>query len=309
MGGAPEKICPPGPFPAPLPEGATATRLDGVPPPDAFNQNGSARNNVEGPVWIGGALYVSEFPLSQAPPSRILKISASGAASVFDPDSGSNGLAVDSNGSLIATNHKDGSIIRRALEGGAAAVIVSTYQGKRFNSPNDLALRSDGNLYFSDPTWQAPNPNPQGQTRVYRVAPGASEATVVDAGRSQPNGVTLSADENTLYVSGTDGISAYPVADDGATGTGQRLQGFQGSADGLGMDCAGNLYATSGNRVVILAKGDGAEIDSIPVSGAESVTNVAFGGTERRTLFITALGGGTQKGIWRIELAVPGFPY
>lgn len=292
-----------------MPAGATAKRIDGVPPSDTFNQNGSARNNVEGAVWIGDALYVSEFPLSQAPPSRILKITAAGAVSIYDPDSGSNGLAVDAGGSLIATNHKDGSLTRRPLSGGAAAPIVTQYDGKRFNSPNDLAVRSDGNIYFSDPSWQAPNPAPQTQTRVYRVAPGASVATVIDANRSQPNGVTLSANEQTLYVSGTDGIFSYPVATDGGVSAGTRMNGFQGAADGLGMDCAGNLYATTGNRVVILSGTTGMEIAAVPVTGAESVTNVAFGGPERKTLYITAMGANTQKGVWQITLAVPGFPY
>lgn len=306
--GAGAWACPAGPFGAPLRSGVAAQRIDGVPPTDLFNQNGSARNNVEGAVWIGDALYVSEFPLVQAPPSRILKIAATLAVSVHDPDSGSNGLAVDADGNLVATNHKDGSITRRSLDGGPAQPIVSSYDGRRFNSPNDLALRSDGNIYFSDPTWQAPNPSPQTQTRVYRVAPGADQATVVDGGRSQPNGVTLSTDEQTLYVSGTDGIYSYPVASDGGTGVGQRINGFQGSADGLGMDCAGNLYVTSGNRVLILSDG-GIEIGAIPVAGAESVTNVAFGGAERKTLFITAMGGGIQKGVWQIDLALPGLPY
>jgi gluconolactonase len=192
---------------------------------------------------------------------------------------------------------------------GTPTTLVGTYDGKRFNSPNDLAVRSDGNIYFSDPNYQAPNPAPQSATRVYRLAPGASEVTVIDANRSQPNGVTLSAEERTLYVSGTDGIFSYPVQMDGSVGSGTRMNGFTGGgSDGMAMDCAGNLYATSGKRIVVLSPA-GMEIGSVAVNDAESVTNVAFGGADHKTLFITSMGTGNQRGIFRTNLDVPGFPY
>jgi gluconolactonase len=287
--------------------------MDGVPPLDAFNQNGSTRTNIEGAVWIAGALYVSEFPLSPTPPdSRVLSIvpSSTPVVSVAIASSGSNGLAVDSAGNIVAGNHKIGAIVRIPLPGGAPTTLVGSYDGKRFNSPNDLAIRSDGNIYFSDPDYQAPRPVPQAQTRLYRLAPGASEATVIDATRSEPNGVTLSPDERTLYVSGSDGIESYPVLSDGsvASDSGVRVAGFSGGSDGLGVDCAGNLYATSGKRIVVLSKA-GDEIGSVSVSQAENVTNVAFGGPDHKTLFITSMGTGNQRGVYRAELSVPGFPY
>jgi gluconolactonase len=306
--------CPPGPFGAPVPSGATPQRIDGVPPADAFNKQGSDRTNIEGAVWIGNTLYVSEFPFTPAPASRVLAIvpAASGTSatvSVAIADCGANGMAVDAQGNLVTTDHKLGAIVRYTFPLGTPATIVGTYDGKRFNSPNDLAIRSDGTIYFSDPDYQAPSMHPQMQTRFYRVAPGSSEARAIEQ-RSQPNGVTLSPDEKTLYVAGSDGILAYPVKDDGdiAPGSGVRVSGFNGGADGLAVDCAGNLYATSGQRVAVLSP-SGMEIASIPVSGAESVTNVAFGGPERKTLFITSMGTNTQRGVFRVELNVPGMPY
>jgi gluconolactonase len=187
---------------------------------------------------------------------------------------------------------------------------VGSYDGKRFDSPNDLAVRSDGNIYFSDPDYQAPTSKPQAQTRLYRLAPGASDATVIDANRSEPNGVTLSPDENTLYVSGADGIGVYPILAGGSVtaGSGMHISGFSGGADGLGIDCAGNLYAASSKRVVVLSP-QGTEIGSISVSQAENVTNVAFGGREHKTLFITSMGTGNQRGVFRVDLNVPGLPY
>jgi gluconolactonase len=257
-------------------------RIDGAPPADAFNAD--MRTNMEGPVWIRGKLYVSEFPLTQTPGSRILAIDpVNGTVSVALADSGSNGLAVDAHGALIATHHGLGAIVKLTFPLGMPEVLVAGYDGRRFDSPNDIAVRSDGTIYFSDPDYQAPNMRPQAKTRVYRLAPGASEATVIDEQRSEPNGVTLSIDERTLYVAGSDGILAYPVMPDGTVGSGQRVAGFNGGSDGMGIDCAGNLYATSGKRVVVLSPA-GMEIGSIPVDQAENVTNVAFGGADQKTL-------------------------
>lgn len=300
--------CPDGPFPAPVSSGASALRIPEVPPSDAFNASGATRTNVEGAVWSGDALYVSEFPFTPMPPSRVLKLDATGTVSVAFTDLGSNGLAVDTAGNLVFGNHKDGALSRVPLTGGTPTHLVRTYDKRRFNSPNDLAIRSDGNIYFSDPTWQAPSPPPQSKARVYRLAPGASEVTVVAEDRSEPNGVTLSADERTLYVSGTDGVFAYPVAANGNVEAGKRLSGFSGQADGLGMDCAGNLYVTAGKRVVVLSA-EGAQVGSISVPQAESVTNVAFGGSDRQTLFITSMGVGNRRGLFHVRVAVPGLPY
>ena len=93
-----------------------------------------------------------------------------------------------------------------------------------------------------------------------------------------------------------------------SSGSGVRVKGFSGAADGLGIDCAGNLYATSGKRIAVLSA-QGTEIGSIPVNQAESVTNVAFGGPAHKTLFITSMGVGNQRGVFRIALDVPGLPY
>lgn len=300
--------CPSGPFAAPVGPGTAAARIAGLPPSDAFNASGATRTNVEGAVWSGDALYVSEFPFTETPPSRVLKLDATGAVTVALTDLGSNGLAIDKAGNLVFGNHKDGALSRVPIAGGTPTHLARSYEKRRFNSPNDLAIRSDGNIYFSDPTWQAPSPPPQSKARVYRLAPGASEVTVVAEDRSEPNGVTLSADERTLYVSGMDGVFSYPVAANGSVGAGKRLGGFSGQADGLGMDCAGNLYVTAGKRVAVLSPA-GAEIASIAVPQAESVTNVAFGGTDRQTLFITSMGVGNARGLFQTRVGIPGLPY
>jgi gluconolactonase len=125
--------------------------------------------------------------------------------------------------------------------------------------------------------------------------------------RREPNGVTLSLDERTLYVAASDGIFAYPVAANGDVGAGTRFSTVGG--DGMVMDCAGNLYVASGTGVQILAPTTGAQVASIAVSGVKSVTNLAFGGADRKTLFISGQSSSTQVGLFQMGMNVPGMPY
>jgi gluconolactonase len=153
--------------------------------------------------------------------------------------------------------------------------------------------------------------HPQTQTRLYRIAPGTNAVSVIDATLSEPNGVTLSLDESTLYVTSNNGIYRYPVRADGSTGTGVVfVQGVTG--DGMTIDCAGNLYVAVVNtpNVVVLSPA-GAQLGqlSVPTGSVQAVTNAAFGGPDHKTLYITALGSGMQKSLFQIALSVPGMPY
>jgi gluconolactonase len=293
--------CPAGPFKNPLDGVGSPQVIEGVPPQDGFVQG---QGVLEGPVWRGGALYVTQFENHSVPTSRILEWTPDGGVSVFLADSGANGLAVDAKGTLFGAVHKDGSISSFADPSNPHA-LASQYDGARFDSPNDLALRTDGTVYFTDPTWQSPDPAPQPKTRVYRVSPGGSVA-VVDEGLDQPNGVTLSPDETKLYVSGLSGVHRYDVAADGSvSGKIAFAPQLQGS-DGMGVDCAGNLYVAYQASVVVLAP-TGDKLGQIDVDGAEATTNVAFGGADRRTLFITHRG--NSQGLHQLKLNVPGLPY
>lgn len=291
--------------------------MTGVPPSDSFNANLVTYTTIEGPVWIGDALYVSEFPGSpNPPPSRILKVTTSGEVSVAVTNSGSNGLAVDDTGmTLYGAVHLDGSISTYNLSTGTRVLpsIVSSYMGSRFNSPNDLAVRRDGTVYFSDPNYQAATPNPQSATRVYRYSPSTSTLSVVDATLDGPNGVTLSLDETTLYVTSKTGIQKYAVMADGSTGPGI---GFGLSpntminVDGMGIDCAGNIYGAVVNtgNVVVLSP-SGAQIALINVTTTTDVTNVAFGGADHKTLYVSAQGSGGNQGLFTVPVSIPGMPY
>jgi gluconolactonase len=272
-------------------------------PPAGFGTGSSS--NVEGPVWAGGSLYVSHIQegVTAPPPARILKITGD-TVEEFLADSGSNGLALAADGRLVAARHTTGSLSWLDLGTKMFTPLAESYMNARFDSPNDIALRSDGNVYFSDPDYQSPNPKPQTTTRVYRVSP-TGTVTVVDETLNQPNGVTLSPDENTLYVASPGGIRSYPVNADGSVGTSTPFH--SSSSDGMVVDCAGNLYLTANRDVVILdPMGDEIErlMDAVP--NGSSTTNVAFGGTNRQRLFITAR---ANAGLWYVDMNVPGFPY
>lgn len=301
--------CPDGPFPTPVPDRAKVTRIDNAIPLDQFNLFGALDANVEGPVWRNGALYISEFGAgTNPPPTRVIQVKGNKPGVAYLADAGTNGLAVDSAGRLYGASHKVGGIVRLGQAGEQPKIILDRFKGLRFNAPNDLTIRSDGTIYFTDPTWQAPVPPPQPKTRVYRIAPGAKAATVVDEQREQPNGITLSPDEKSLYVASLAGLYKYRVAADGTVGAPVRFAPQVAGSDGMVADCAGNLYVTSGD--VIVLNPAGAEIGRLPLpAGAGLATNLAFGGSGRTTLFITAMGPGTARGVFKVELLVPGLPY
>jgi len=319
-GGSPaaSSFCPGGTYPAVTLTGLAPTRISAVPPHDDFNLNGSAPLTIiEGPVWTGDALYVSELDyLTQAeairgtkpPPSRILKVTPAGDVTIAATDTGTNGMALDGAGGLLACDHKNGALTRFTLPALMPSVVVKGYMNARFDSPNDLVVAPDGNVYFSDPDYQAPQMRPQTATRLYRLAPGATEPTVIDESRRQPNGVTLSPRGDFLYLNSQDGIYRYPISAGGAVGAGAKFSQAVSSGDGIAIDCAGNLYIASGQAMVVLDS-SGAQLGQIMVSGVQSVTNAAFGGADRKTLYITALGMGSSAGLFKVSLNIPGYPY
>jgi gluconolactonase len=316
FGSTPLWACPSGVTGKPTLTGLVPARIANVPPSDAFNMNNGTFGNIEGPVWIGDALYVSEMnntpydstgANSKVIKSRILKLTSDGNVSIFVADSGSNGMAVDANGNIVAAVHKDGSLTRFALPSGTPSTVVDMYMGKRFNTPNDLTIRSDGNIYFSDPNFQAPTPLPQGATRVYRRDPSGTVTPLSDT-FNNPNGITLSLNEDWLYVAASTG-RRYPVTADGSLGLGQDFPAANGG-DGMVIDCAGNLYVTKGgssNVAVYDPLGNSIGTISVPPSEGINVTNVAFGGSDHKTLYITGLQ--NKKGLFQVKLDIPGRPY
>ncbi len=329
-------VCPSGmtsPAVSAIPAGSTATRIAGAPPMDNFDgSQGNGFTNVEGPVWIGDALYFSEMLGSpNPPPSRILKIDSSGTVTQFYPpgsggDSGSNGMAVDSSGNLVTANHGVGGIVSFTVPGGTKTTLIDSFGGKRFNSPNDLTIRSDGTIYFTDPTFQTSSPT-QPNTGVYMVPPNSSTATEILSSVNGPNGITLSLDEKTLYVGSGGGVNAYAVNTDGtivATATAIDSANLNNNAtDGMSIDCAGDLYVVRVNQhdIDVVSFGSdhpsptaaGTHLTTITgIPGGGQLTNSAFGGSDHKTLYITSqgtLGGTPSKGVFKLAMPIPGMPY
>lgn len=277
----------------------TATRIA------AANSTHSEPGLYEGPVWIKDALYFSDFTFGPGFPSRIRKLDAAGKVSTVIEDSGSNGLATDGKGNIIAATHKYKSVSRYTMSGQRSDV-VKQYEGNVFNSPNDMALAADGTLYFSDPAFQRDAaPGGQDKTRVYRVATDG-KVTVVEDTLKNPNGVSLSPKGDVLYVNGMVGehgvLRSYAIVN-GVPQQGKTLVDKLGIPDGMAVDCHGNIYVTehADKRLSVFTPA-GEKIATIKVDA--NVTNAAFGGADGKTLYITGAGA-----VWQLKLDVTGSPY
>jgi gluconolactonase len=272
----------------------------------------SGFNFLEGPVWFAnlGALFFSDMNMggggTSGPPSVIHKLTPPSTVEDFILMSGSNGLAIAPDGQILAATHDTRSLTKFDPVTKTRMNLALTYMGKHFNSPNDLTVRSDGNIYFTDPNYQlAGRTNETMITGVYRVSPGG-DVSLVDDKQQQPNGITLSVDQNTLYVSTAQSvINKYAVNADGSVGAPVKF--VNASSDGMAIDCAGNLYTTNANQgSVDVYSPAGTKIGS--VTGVGSCTNVAFGGGDKKTLYVTS-GSGQGASLYSAQLAVPGFPY
>ena len=214
---------------------------------------------LEGPTWIAsiGTLFFSDVG---AKPEHTFKLGPPATAvALFLQGSGTNGLSLDNEDKLIVADQKDRSVLRvDPMTGATLATLVAPGAGSfTMDSPNDIVVRSDGNIYLTDPS-----------SGLYRAAPsGTSTGPYKLTGPfkqvNSPNGVVLSTDENTLYVGdmGTRQIKGFPVMADGTvdTASGKLIVTAKGGPDGLCLDCAGNLYAsTSRGHRGLLTRGGGA---------------------------------------------------
>lgn len=267
---------------------------------------------IEGPVWIAeqGVLLFSEMDVSDGnpngPAARIYRLRPPATFELFVQGSNSNGLALSADGLLYGATHDIQGLSRFSLQTAQRTQLALRSDGKRLNSPNDLAIRSDGTVYLTDPDWQiGKRPSETEITGVYRAtqplqSSGTNSVQIVDKTLFRPNGIALSPDERTLYVgSSNPEIWKYDVATNG-TISNRQLFAETGGSDGLTVDCAGNLYVTT--QTVKVLSPAGQPLGEITL--AEGPTNVAFGGADRKTLYITA-----NTRLYSIALAVPGFPY
>ncbi|MFP4055509.1 MAG: SMP-30/gluconolactonase/LRE family protein [Candidatus Brocadiia bacterium] len=259
---------------------------------------------TEGPAWHpDGYLLFSDIPAD-----RIYRWAEGKELAVYrQPSHQANGLAIDPKGRLVACEHGARRVTRTEPDG-TVVVLAERYQGKRLNSPNDLALHSDGSIYFTDPPYGV-----RGREReldfqgVYRVAPDGGLTLLADD-LPRPNGIGLSPDEKRLYVDDSQRkiVRVHPLRDDGSVGRGRLLidLGKHGTRvlDGMAVDVQGNLYVTGTDGVFVVSP-EGELLATIPCPG--QCTNCCFGGEERRTLYVTAR---TKQGgsVYRVAAPIAG---
>jgi gluconolactonase len=255
---------------------------------------------AEGPVYVPAAKHVL---WSDIPNDRVLRYDEQGGAvSVFETPCGyQNGHALDGDGRVVACEHGARRLSRLEHDGRWIA-LVDRFEGKQLNSPNDVVVKSDGSIWFSDPTYGidgfyegALAESEVGGCNVYRFEPAAGRLTAVAKDRVRPNGLAFSPDERVLYVADTGethvqdhprAIHAYNVGADGALRYDRVFAvSDAGFFDGFRVDWRGNLWTSSADSVRAYAP-DGALIGRIPIP--EIVSNLCFGGRHRNRLYITA---------------------
>jgi len=260
-----------------------------VPPDAKLEKLATGMKFTEGPVWLaqdGGYLVFSDIPANE------LKkwTPTSGLTTFRSPSQNANGNTVDREGRLITCEHSGRrvSILEadRALE-----TLVDRHDGKKFNSPNDAVVKSDGTVWFTDPPYGLPRSETkeQGGNFVFRFDPKTKSTSIVVKDFDMPNGLCFSPDEKKLYVADSGKphhIRAFEVQPNGTlTGGGVFCQIDQGVPDGIRCDEAGRVYSSAGDGVQIFGP-DGKLIAKILVP--ESPANLCFGGNDGKTLFITA---------------------
>lgn len=265
---------------------------------------------AEGPAWFPAHRYLV---WSDIPNDRMLRWDeASGQVSVFrQPSNYANGNTVDQAGRLVTCEHGSRSVTRTEHDG-RVTVITDRFEGKRYNSPNDVVVKSDGTIWFTDPTYGIDTdyeghkaPAEQDGSHVYRVDPDGSVTRVL-TDFVKPNGLAFSPDEKRLYVvdsgrthvpGGPRHIRVFDVAADG-TLSGGAVFADTGNYDGLRLDEEGGVW-TSATEAVHCYEPDGTLLGEILIG--ETVSNVCFGGLKRNRLFITA-----TTGLYSVMLAVNG---
>jgi gluconolactonase len=275
---------------------------------------------AEGPLWIrnGGYLLFSDIPAN-----AILKWAAGEISAFRKPvferafpggiQIGSNGLTVDRQGRLIACEHGNRRVSRTEKDG-KITTLADRYEGKRFNSPNDVVCARNGDIYFTDPNSVARNnpPDPNGDFKaeigfngVYRIT-GAGKLELATKEVPYPNGLAFSPDGKKLYVANTRPDKFWMVFDvkaDGTLANGKKFldvtqEPGEGGPDGMKVDSAGNVYATGPGGIWAISP-QGKHLGTI--MPPEIPANCAWGDADGRTLYMTA-----RTGLYRIKLNVAG---
>lgn len=262
---------------------------------------------TEGAMWDAKK---QELIFSDMPGDIVRKWSAANGVTVFRQPSGkANGHYFDLEGRLVSVEHANSRVIREEHDG-SITVLATHYGGKELNSPNDVIVKSDGAIYFSDPTYgrmdvfgllREQDMDFQG---VYRIDPVSGDVQLLASDFGQPNGLTFSLDEKKLFINDTDHghVRVFDVADDGSISGGDvwaapEGQG-DGGCDGMKIDSEGNLFVTGPGGIFVYAP-DATCLGVIQVP--EVTANFTWGDDDLKRLYITA-----STSLYRIRVNVPG---
>jgi gluconolactonase len=282
-------------------------------------QLGSGCTFTEGPIWNpdGGYLLFSDMPGDV----RRRWDGGNGFTEVARPSNKGNGMTLDNDGLLVVCEHVTSSVVRMEPDGTGSGreVLVSHFEGRELNSPNDVVVKSDGAIYFTDPTYgrmpgfgveREQDLDIQG---VYRIPPGGGELQCLADDFAQPNGLCFTADETLLYVNDTDRahIRVFEVGSDGSLRGGDVLADGIGTGDlesgelvdGMKLDERGNIWVTGPKGVWVFSpEGEHLGVLEVP----ENVGNINWGGPDWSWLFIPA-----STSMYRVQTKVSGnrLPY
>jgi gluconolactonase len=255
---------------------------------------------TEGPVWqADGSLLFSDIPAN-----RTYRWTAETGATIWrEPTGNANGLTLDREGRLLACEHS-GRQVSRIEADGSVVTVADRYRGKRLNSPNDVVVRSDGLIYFTDPPYGIePEEKEQPWHGVYLITT-TGELKLLADDFERPNGLAFSPDESILYVDDSfhRHVRAFDVGADGTISNSRVIADMDhpqpGSPDGMKVDSEGNLYVTGATGVWVFEP-DGTHLGVIVTP--ERPANCAWGGADRCNLYITA-----RTSLYRVRVKVPG---
>jgi gluconolactonase len=289
--------CPAGPFAAPLAGNVTATLV-----------KSNLGGELEGPVWLESqrALLFTQAGGGNANGKINKYTPADGMLTTFVSNVGVGGLAVDATGMLLAASYDKRSITRFDPVTAARTDVPggASFEGDTLNEVNDIVMRADGNIYFSDPQYDSV-PRGTKPMAFYRLSPAPESKVTKVLAADGANGVALSPDGKYLYLGTTESgggpVRRQALKADGSP-DGAPTEWNEASSDGMAMDCAGNLYISIDNQIRVLSPEDEV-LGNITGLGNGYVTNSAFGDASHKTLYIT-----TNTSLYKAELAVPGFP-
>lgn len=260
---------------------------------------------TEGPAWDGTGLFYTAIQHDEI---RRYDPATGEIAVVYRDTGAANGLLLAPDGRLLACSGKGRAVVAYGTDG-AMSVLADRYEGRRLNSPNDLALDHRGRIWFTDPRYGDDHSDRElDHDSVYRLTPGTDGAWSIERltfDTTRPNGILLSPDERTLYVAQSDyapeaprELRAYPILDDGTLGPYQVLHDFGAhrGIDGMCWDTEGNIVATCGweiggpgCRIAVFAQ-DGTVLEEHPLPAARP-TNCTFGGPALDDLYVTSIEG------------------